>query len=377
MPEERFRLSFAEDIPALLFEAAAALSAGETTVAALSFSTMARPEAASAAAALNEAFGKKVLLIAGGPHPSGDPDGTLELGFDHVFKGEAEDTLPSFIGALASGERPDARIITPEAPADLDSFPPGSLRWTRFSPIEITRGCPYGCAYCQTSHIFGARPRHRSADGICAWLERMAARGMLDHRFISPDAFAYGSADGKRLNLTALENLLKSARKAAGPGGRLFLGSFPSEVRPEHVTPETIMLLKAYADNKSLVIGAQTAGEALLEKLGRGHDAGAVLRAARLCASNGINPVVDFIFGLPGETPADEEATINLIEDLLPLGAKVHAHSFMPLPGTPLAGRAPSPITARTRQYIRSLSSTGRAFGKWESQKRAASGLYR
>ncbi|KAF0126855.1 MAG: radical SAM domain-containing protein [Elusimicrobia bacterium] len=372
LPAEGFSVRFAQDVPSLLFETAAALAAGETAVAALSFSTLSAPAAASAAAALDETFGKKVVLIAGGPHPSGDPGGTLEAGFDFVFRGEAEATLPAFVRSLARGDIPDGRVITASSPADLDSFPPGSLRWGRFSPVEITRGCPYACAYCQTSFLFGAGQRHRSVGKIRSWLEAMSALEMRDHRFISPDAFSYGSPDGKRLNLTALENLLRSAREAAGPGGRIFFGSFPSEVRPDHVTPETLMLLKAYADNRALVIGAQTGSDRLLEKLGRGHDAGAVLRAARLCAASGIKPVVDFIFGLPDETPADEKATISLIEALLPLGAKIHAHSFMPLPGTPLAASEPPPITPRTRKFIGSLSSTGRAFGPWENQERAA-----
>ncbi|HBE88134.1 MAG TPA: TIGR04013 family B12-binding domain/radical SAM domain-containing protein, partial [Elusimicrobia bacterium] len=298
--------------------------------------------------------------------------GTLEAGFDFVFRGEAELTLPAFVRALGGGETPDGRVIAASSPADLDAFPPGSLRWGRFSPVEITRGCPYACAYCQTSFLFGAKQRHRSVDKVRGWLESMSALEMRDHRFISPDAFSYGSPDGRKLNLTALEDLLRSAREAAGPGGRLFFGSFPSEVRPDHVTPETIMLLKAYADNRALVIGAQTGSDRLLEKLGRGHDAAAVLKAARLCASNSVRPVVDFIFGLPGETPADEEATITLIEALLPLGARVHAHSFMPLPGTPLAGSEPPAITPRTRRFISSLTSTGRAFGPWENQERAA-----
>ncbi len=372
LPAEGFGLRFAEDLPSLLFETAAALAAGETAVAALSFSTMSAPAAVSAAAAINETFGKRVILIAGGPHPSGDPGGTLEAGFDYVFRGEAERTLPHFVRALGRGDVPDGRVITASSPSDLDSFPPGSLRWGRFSPVEITRGCPYACAYCQTSFLFGARQRHRSVSKVREWLEAMSALEMRDHRFISPDAFSYGSPDGKKLNLTALEDILKSAREAAGQGGRIFFGSFPSEVRPDHVTPETLMLLKAYADNRALVIGAQTGSDALLEKLGRGHDSGAVLRAARLCSASGIKPVIDFIFGLPGETTADEKETITLIEALLPLGAKVHAHCFMPLPGTPLAGRSPSPITPATRKFIASLSSAGKAFGPWERQEKAA-----
>jgi len=44
------------------------------------------------------------LVVAGGPHPSADPEGTLKAGFDFVFVGEGEETFPEFICAAAKGE---------------------------------------------------------------------------------------------------------------------------------------------------------------------------------------------------------------------------------------------------------------------------------
>jgi len=37
---------------------------------------------------LRKKYNKRALFIAGGPHPTGDPGGTLEMGFDLVVKGE-------------------------------------------------------------------------------------------------------------------------------------------------------------------------------------------------------------------------------------------------------------------------------------------------
>ena len=52
-------------------------------------------------------------------------------------------------------------VITPKrAYANLDSYPcfnPEKLR----APIEISRGCPWGCKYCQTPRLFGREVRHR------------------------------------------------------------------------------------------------------------------------------------------------------------------------------------------------------------------------
>lgn len=42
---------------------------------------------------IREKFKDKILLIAGGPHPTGDPIGTLKIGFDIVVRGEGEETF--------------------------------------------------------------------------------------------------------------------------------------------------------------------------------------------------------------------------------------------------------------------------------------------
>ena len=43
----------------------------------------------------------KIIYLAGGPHPTGDPKGTLKLGFDVVCIGEGEETFPEFIKAVS------------------------------------------------------------------------------------------------------------------------------------------------------------------------------------------------------------------------------------------------------------------------------------
>ena len=81
------------------------------------------------------------------------------------------------------------------------------------------------------------------------------------------NAFSYGSKDGRELNLSELENLLYSVKKLLGNKGRIFFGSFPSEVRPEHVTEETLLLAKQYINNDNLIIGVQTGSKSLLDSI--------------------------------------------------------------------------------------------------------------
>jgi len=45
------------------------------------------------------------------------------------------------------------------------------------------------------------------------YVEIMYQRGIKDIRFITPNAFSYGSEDGKTLNYDKIESLLKGIRK--------------------------------------------------------------------------------------------------------------------------------------------------------------------
>jgi len=91
------------------------------------------------------------VFIAGGPHPSGCPEETLEY-FDYVVIGEGEETLPELVRALEEGgdasgvkgiayKKGGKVIFTPKrSDVDLDRYPP--FKPPLFGPIEITRGCP-------------------------------------------------------------------------------------------------------------------------------------------------------------------------------------------------------------------------------------------
>ena len=53
---------------------------------------------------LRERYGSKLLYIAGGPHPTGDPLGTLKTGFDIVVRGEGEETLIELLKKIDNDE---------------------------------------------------------------------------------------------------------------------------------------------------------------------------------------------------------------------------------------------------------------------------------
>ncbi|OGS08318.1 MAG: B12-binding domain/radical SAM domain-containing protein [Elusimicrobia bacterium RIFOXYA12_FULL_51_18] len=346
----------------------ASLAKHHTTVIALSFFTAQVPHIERVIRRLRSHFGARALILAGGAHASGAPEQVLAMGADHVVCGEGERTIVDFTRALLEGKPPGEKIIKTAGTLILDDYLPFSPKWHMFGSIEITRGCPFGCSYCQTSYLFGAKARHRSLDNLLSLADLMKTEKLMTIRFISPDAFAYGS-DGRRLALDKVEALLKGIHTILGSKGQIFFGTFPSEVRPDHVTRETLQLTRLYAANRRLVIGAQSGSARMLEAIHRGHTVEDIYRAAELAAASGFSADMDFIFGLPGETEKDAELTIKVMGDMVKLGARIHAHTFMPLPQTPFAGEIPAALSAKTENFIRTLCSGGHAFGQWEKQK--------
>ncbi len=330
-------------------------------------------------------FGNKILCIAGGPHPSGDPKGTLKMGFNVVFTGESEETLIEFLKKIKNKENyhniKGLAYISKNNKyhytgkrnlIDLDKFPPFPVKYNKFGAIEITRGCPYLCSFCQTPFILGITPRHRSIDYICKYVKLMKSKNLTDIRFITPNAFSYGSKDGKTLNLTKLEDLLRKIKRIIQPEGRIFFGSFPSEVRPEHVNDSTLDLILNYASNDNIIIGAQSGSQKILNFCHRGHTVEDIHNAVELTLSKKLKANVDFIFGLPGETEEDIRLTINMMKDLSNRGAKIHTHSFIPLPHTPFAKKKVSKIDEEVKGAINELTSKGYAFGEWKKQEKLA-----
>jgi radical SAM superfamily enzyme YgiQ (UPF0313 family) len=138
------------------------------------------------------------------------------------------------------------------------------------------------------------------------------------------------------------------------------------------VSAEALALVTRYAANDNIVFGAQTGSPRLLKKLRRGHTVEDVYRAAEFTRQAGLKPIVDFMFGLPGETEEDQRLSLQLIEDLAAMGATVHSHTFMPLPGTPLADAPPGRVTPEVESILGRLSKDGLHTGQWRKQEELA-----
>ena len=304
------------------------------------------------------------IFIAGGPHPSASPMETLSF-FDYVVIGEGEETLPELIEALNAGKdvssvkgiafKEDGSVIYTEKrdAVDLDLYPPFDLSMR--SSIEISRGCPFNCSYCQTPQLFGHCMRHRSIDMIAKY-----AGTLGEVRFTSPNAFAYGS-DGLHPRIEKIESLLYSMP----PGRNIYFGTFPSEVRPEFIKDRLLELVKEYCSNTTISMGGQSGSKRMLDRIKRGHTVDDIVIGVEKCLQHGFTPLVDFIFGLPYETEEDQLETLKLILWITGKGGKIHSHYFMPLPGTEFENAVSSPVSEKVDKVMGVLALKGKTSGRW------------
>ncbi len=318
----------------------------------------------------------KILKMAGGPHVTGDPHSVLNMGFDIAVIGDGEETLIDLVehefdnldeikGIAWKGGTPRNHVFNPpREPIKLDDYPLYSLEHGLFMSLEITRGCPFHCTFCQVPSK-NPLPRHRSLNSILENMRVYASKNLKDFRFITPNAFGYGST-GRKPNVDKFQQFIEEISKI--PHDNIYLGTFPSEVRPESVTDEVLEIIKPVVSNDKIAIGLQSGSETILKKVRRGHTVEEGMSAIEKITEHGFQPIVDFIFGFPFETIDDRMESIQVMKKIIKLGGKIRVHAFMPLPGSDLAFTEPSTLDKITFKEIGRMIRDGHANGNFTLQ---------
>ncbi|MHA1513886.1 MAG: TIGR04013 family B12-binding domain/radical SAM domain-containing protein [Candidatus Hodarchaeales archaeon] len=316
----------------------------------------------------------EVVSVIGGPQATGNPLPILQFGAKYVIIGEGEVTFPELIQFIIAHKF--TNNLTPQIPGlayfnargefictssrsriDLNKFCPYSIKGTfpLHPPIEIMRGCVFRCRFCQVPYMYG-NPKFRTLDTILKIVAHYyeyfhPLKPQVDIRFIAPNSLGYMEKKHGEPNIPALKELVRRIKKF---DVRIFLGTFPSEVRPEYVT-EDIISIFSEVDNSQLSVGFQSGSDRILRDMRRGHTVEAGMKAYDILTSNGFTPVFDFILGTPTETEADQWETLRLMREL-GKKARVRLHYFMPLTGTPWANEKPAPLYPNVHSEIGRLA---------------------
>jgi radical SAM superfamily enzyme YgiQ (UPF0313 family) len=65
------------------------------------------------------------------------------------------------------------------------------------------------------------------------------------------------------------------------------------------------------------------------------------------------------------------------MKKIIKKGAIIHAHTFMPLPGTPLEKAPPGKLSKKIRKFLGQWSNEGKVYGSWANQEKLAKKLSR
>lgn len=311
----------------------------------------------------------KFTNIASGTHPSGDPKGALKH-FDYVVVGDCELAISELIDSIFRDDseidiqgvwkKDGTEIIEggKTIPIDLDQIPPFAANRELFSPIEISRGCPWACRFCCVPYIYGGKIRHRSIENIVKAVKEMKEQGRRVVNFLTPNSFAYGSSDGLKPAPDQIRELLSELAKIKDM--KIIYGNYLSNVRPDFVTDELVELVKKYTQTPSIHMGGQSGSDRVLEYNNTGYTVARLIDAVKTVRKHGLGCSVDIIVGLPGETDEDLKKSVDLVEELVELGAVPRVHAFMPLPGTPFADMKPGILSKKTISTLGRISRKGK-----------------
>lgn len=274
-----------------------------------------------------KAWNPGCVVVAGGPHPTDDPEDALSGAVDYAAIGEGENTVVEFVAALRAGGRPtevsglayrDGDRVVRTAPrlaiADLDSlpFPDHSMvdldrfanRFLSFSSklsgrhanLMTTRGCPYRCVYCH--HVLGKQFRARSPENVLAEIRQLHdAHGITDFQIVD-DIFNLDLDRAKRI----CDLIVKS-------GLRITL-SFPNALRGDRVDEELVDKLAA-AGAKFISYAVETASPRLQKLIRKNLNLDKTARAIEYTAHAGIVTRGFFMIGFPSETEAEAMQTVE------------------------------------------------------------------
>ncbi|KJJ84973.1 radical SAM domain-containing protein [Candidatus Omnitrophus magneticus] len=347
LPCEKFSIKIVETLKQIFEETHDNTS---ISVLAYSFCSPEFKKVSSEIKNIKSIFKNKIIIICGGPHSTAMPEDIINSGADNCFIGESEESLISFLTTLADANIPKEKIIFPIPLNNFDSYPPFAYQINFITPMEIQRGCLNFCGFCQTPRIFSGI-KERSIEYIKRFAGYIKNNSRKEISFIISDALSYGM-ENKKVNLKKIEELFIALKDV---GLKINFGSFPSEISPLTLIkcPESAILIKKHAQNTKILLGGQSGSNNVLKLMNRPHSAENTITSIKILQDAGFMPIVDILFGFPGETKEDRFETLNMIKIITKNhSARVNLHYFIPLPGTPFANKKPEILEDELKEEL-------------------------
>lgn len=248
---------------------------------------------------------------------------------DVVFGPQTLHRLPQLIAQRKATGLSQVDISFPEI-EKFDHLPPARTEGaTAF--VSIMEGCSKYCSFCVVPYTRGEEVSRPLVD-VLTEIAILADQGIKEITLLGQNVNAYlGVMDDGEIADFAL--LLEYLHEIPGIERIRYTTSHPKEF--------TARLIQAYNHLPKLVnhlhLPVQSGSDRILAAMKRGYSVleyKSIIRKVRAIRPD-ISLSSDFIIGFPGETEADFEATLKLVEDMN--FDDSYSFIYSPRPGTPAA----------------------------------------
>ncbi|HEU5281808.1 MAG TPA: tRNA (N6-isopentenyl adenosine(37)-C2)-methylthiotransferase MiaB [Gammaproteobacteria bacterium] len=209
--------------------------------------------------------------------------------------------------------------------------------------VSIMEGCSKYCSFCVVPYTRGTEIS-RPLDDVLAEIAGLTAQGVKEIHLLGQNVNDYQGPthEGETADLAALIEFVA-----------LIEGVERIRFTTSHPLAFSNRLIQAYADNPKLVnhlhLPVQSGSDRILTAMKRGYTA--LEYRSKIRKLRQVRPDIsissDFIVGFPGETEADFQDTLKLIDDI----GFDNSFSFIysPRPGTP-AAQLPDDVPLSTKK---------------------------
>jgi radical SAM superfamily enzyme YgiQ (UPF0313 family) len=247
-------------------------------------------------------------IIAGGPLFTQEFNNYPQI--DHFILNEAEITIHPFLKDLNDGN-PLKRIYKTDEFADIKESPiPDfsllSLKDYAFMSIQVTRGCPFACEFCEITSLLGHKVRMKKTDQIINELETLYNLHWRGSVSIVDDNFIGNKKEVKT-------NLLPVMKKWMQEHKYPFTFNIQSSINL--ADDKELMLLMTETGFSSTFIGIETPEEESLQQCNKVQNRNRnLLENIKLIQKSGLQVSGGFIVGFDSDSPTIFQRQIDFIQ---------------------------------------------------------------
>ena len=225
---------------------------------------------------------------------------------DLFFGTHALPRFPELIEQAGCGRRP--LIDTGEESSGREGLP---LRRSSFyrAWLPVIQGCNNYCSYCIVPHVRG-RERSRPFEAILRDAQSLAEAGYLEITLLGQNVNSYGQDSAEGYDFADLLEELDRVERLA----RIrFLTSHPKDLSPRLI--EVMQRGKKICEH--LHLPAQSGSNRILRLMNRRYSRERYLMLVEALKEKipGISLTTDLMVGFPGESEADFQRTLDLLEE--------------------------------------------------------------